>query len=102
MNKQVSAVNEIEKMIKKKDYDSAIKALKQEIERIFAEKVSKNNSSCKCTNMLSLINTSENILSKKDYTLLKKYYFIITENNCAEYELYQLMNIFSDLKEVKK
>ena len=84
MNKQVSSVNEIDKMIKEKDYDSAIKALKQEIEKIFAEKVAKNNSSYKYTNMLSLINTSESILSKKDYTLLKKFYFIITENNCAE------------------
>lgn len=101
MIKAISLEENIKALLKNKEYNIAISSLKKEIVNLFVIKIKQKDSTYTYTNILNLIDKSEKVLNSKYNTQLKKYYCLSKEEYCEEYEIYQLLDIYSKIRKWK-
>ena len=101
MIKSISLENRIEALIKNKEYNLAIHTLKKEILNIFIMKIRDKDDNYIYTNIIELINKSKILLDRKSNTQLRKFYYLSKEDCCDEYEVYQLIEIYSNIRKWK-
>ncbi|MBR2588391.1 MAG: hypothetical protein IKD77_04195 [Bacilli bacterium] len=98
MNNENAIINTLKSKIKLKDYNSAIEILKKEITKEYVTKIQERDKNFKYSNILNLMSETRSLLSR-EYNITLKKYFIITNDECGvEYELHNLIEIYSKLK----
>lgn len=102
MIKPISLENNIKALVKNKEYSIAINNLKKEIINHTVFKIKQKDSTYTYTNIFNLIDKSEEVLDSKYNTQLKKLYYLSKEDCCEEYEIYQLLDIYSNVRKWKK
>lgn len=90
--------NIIKLKIKLNKYDEAIRILKKEIIEIYSVKIKEVNKQFRYTNIFDLIEEAEKRLNEFYNIQLKKYFCIINDECSNQYELYNLMNIYSKVR----
>ena len=89
--------NRLNDKIKLKDYTSAIQILKDSIIQFYIENVKEIDSSFKYTSITNLMEKSNKNLNLNLNKELCKYFNIINDDCSEQYELYCLMEIYSNI-----
>lgn len=98
MIKAISLEENVKALLKNKEYNIAINSLKKEIVNLIVLKIKQKDSTYTYTNILNLIDKSEELLDSRCNIQLKKYYYLSKEDCCKEYEVYQLLDIYSNIR----
>lgn len=77
--------------------NDAINILKNEIIKIFINRIKEKNKNFKYTDIMQLANNIEEFLTNEEINIFKKYFVIINEQNHELYELDCLVEIYNKL-----
>ena len=98
--------NEISNILKYKiklgKYNEAIQILEKEILEIYISKIKEIDNDFQYTTLINLMDKAQYVLNQYYNIQLKKYFYIINDQCSEEYEVYILMKIYREIKEVNR
>lgn len=102
MYKSSEISNILKYKIKLKKYCEAIEILEKEILEIYISKIKEVDNDFEYTNIINLMDKAQSTLNQHYNAQLKRYFYIINDQCSEEYEVYILMKIYTEIKEVDR
>lgn len=98
MSNKKSLEEILKEKIENNEIFDTIKVLKNEIRKIFINKITEKNKNFIYTDIMQLANNIEKFLTNEEINIFKKYFIILHEQNYELYEIDCLVDIYNKLK----